>query len=189
MGHQTKSTRAKIGLTLLSTRPELVVSRSSWVRTSESSCPHLFAPEIKRHVEGVAVGIAGNASNVKGEYPLRYIPLKNIQVYCTVDDKDNLEETNRGQNQVPGVLLNGTPWESLSNLYSGYRPTVTALYHGQDMSYPNLLTAKARQTLKELGTGYHHWTLANIEARENQEHIQTVTDTMSLSHKVNHLPD
>ena len=77
------------------------------------------------------------------------------------------------------MLLEGTPWESLRNLYFGYRPTVVVLYHGQEVPYLNILSDEAKQTLKELGTGYHHWTLANIEARQNAGHMHAVTDKMS----------
>ena len=53
-----------------------------------------FAPKIKRNFEGDTVGIAGNASNVKGEYSLRYTPLKDIGFVCTIDKKDSVEESN-----------------------------------------------------------------------------------------------
>ena len=85
--------------------------------------------------------------------------------------------------------MNVTPWQGMSNLYFGYCPTVDILYHGQEVSYLNILSDEARQILKDLGTGYHHWTLANIEARENAYHIQVVTDKMSSAQKVNHLLD
>ena len=39
---------------------------------------HIFAPKIKRNVEGAAVGIASNSSDIKGEFSLRYIPLNDI---------------------------------------------------------------------------------------------------------------
>ena len=70
---------------------------------------HLFALKTKRHFEGVVVGIVGNASNVKDQYSFCYILLKNIQLFCTIVDKNNIEESNRGSNQIQGVLLNGTP--------------------------------------------------------------------------------
>ena len=55
---------------------------------------HIFAPKIKRNFEGDMVGIAGNASNVKGEYSLRYSPLKDIGIFCTIDKIDSVEESN-----------------------------------------------------------------------------------------------
>ena len=36
---------------------------------------HIFVPKIKRDFEGTTVGIAGNASNVKGGFLLRFIAL------------------------------------------------------------------------------------------------------------------
>ena len=55
---------------------------------------HIFAPKIKKKFEGAAVGIAGNTSNVKGEFSLRSIPLKNIGFFCTINKKDVSEESN-----------------------------------------------------------------------------------------------
>jgi hypothetical protein len=65
---------------------------------------------------GVAVGIAVNASNVKGEYSLRYIPLKNILFFCTIDDKENLNQSNQGPEVIPVAMLANTTWEGLTNL-------------------------------------------------------------------------
>ena len=81
---------------------------------------HIFAPKIKRNFEGAAVGIADKASDVKGEFPLCYIPLNDIGFLCTIDEKDNFEESNCGPNKIEEVLLKDTPWEDMSNLYFGY---------------------------------------------------------------------
>ena len=81
---------------------------------------HIFAPKIKRNFEGAAVGIAGNASNVKGEFSLRYIALEDIGFFCTIDERDSFEESNRGPNEIEEVLLKDTPWDGLSNLHFGY---------------------------------------------------------------------
>ena len=77
----------------------------------------------------------------------------------------------------------------MSNLYFGYWSTVAILYHEQEVPYFNIVPDEARQTFKDLGTGYHHWTLANIAARENADKIQAGTDNMSQSQKVNHRLD
>ena len=69
---------------------------------------HIFAPKIKRNFEGAAVGISGNASDVKGEFSLRYIPLKDIGFFCTINDKNNFEESNCGPNEIePGLVHRG----------------------------------------------------------------------------------
>ena len=68
-----------------------------------------------------------------------------------------MKEHNLGSEFIRlGVLLNHTPWKDLSNLEFGYWPTVTVLYHEHGAPYLNILTDEARQTLTELGTGYHH---------------------------------
>ena len=82
----------------------------------------------------------------------------------------------------------------MSTPYVGYWPTATVLYHAQDVHYLNIMLDKARQTLKELRTGYHqtcnhHWTLAKIEARASANDMQVVTNRMSLPQKVKHLLD
>ena len=77
------------------------------------------------------------------------------------------------------MLLKDTPWEGMSNLHFGYCPTITVLYHGQEVPYLNITSDKARQTFKELGIGYHHWNLANSEARTNANEMQVVTDRMT----------
>ena len=51
------------------------------------------------------------------------------------------------------------------------------------------MSNKARQTLKELETGYHYWTLANIEARANANEMQVVTDRVTSPQKVKRLLD
>ena len=114
---------------------------------------HRFVPKAKRNVEGGAVRTTGNTSNATDKYSLRYTPLKNTQLCCTIFVMDHVEETNRVSNQIQGVLLNGTSWEGLTILYFGYWPTATILYHGQDAPCLSLLTDKSRQTLKKLGTG------------------------------------
>ena len=87
------------------------------------------------------------------------------------------------------MLLKDTPWDGISNLYFGYWPTITVLYHGQEVPYLNIISDEAKKTLKELGTGYHHWTLANIEARTNVNAMQVVTDRMTLPKKIKYLLD
>ena len=72
---------------------------------------HIFAPKIKRNFEGTTVGIAGNASNVKGEFSLRYIALEDIGFFCTIDERDSFEESNRGPNEIEVVLPKDIPWE------------------------------------------------------------------------------
>ena len=74
-------------------------------------------------------------------------------------------------------------------LYFGFWPTVTVLYHEQEAPYLNILLDEARQTLKEVGTGYNQCTLANSEAHENTNDMQVVTDRMSSSQKVKQLID
>ena len=150
---------------------------------------HILAPKFNRDFEGVAVGIAGNASNAKVEDSLRHTPLKDITFYCTIDDKENFEESNCDPRKTYLVLLHGTPWEAMSNLYLGYWPTIAVLYHGQEVLYLNILSDEARKTFKDMGTGYHHWTLANIATRKIADNIQVVTDKVSQSQKVNHLLD
>ena len=56
---------------------------------------HVFAPKIKRNFDDVVARIACNASNVVSEYSLCYTPLNNIQLFCTVDDRDASEDSNR----------------------------------------------------------------------------------------------
>ena len=61
---------------------------------------HIFAPKTKRKFEGAAVETAGNASNIKGEFSLLYIPLNDIRFFCTIDEKDIFQESNRGPNKI-----------------------------------------------------------------------------------------
>jgi hypothetical protein len=70
--------------------------------------------------KGNAVEIAGNASNVKGGFSLRYNPLKDIGFSWTIDDKDGFEEYNHGPYKIERMLLNDTSWEGMFNLYFGY---------------------------------------------------------------------
>ena len=63
--------------------------------------------------------------------------------------------------------MNATPCEVLTSLYFGLWPTLTVLYHRQDVSYANLLTVEAKETFKNLRIGYLYWVLANMEARKH----------------------
>ena len=83
--------------------------------------------------------------------------------------------------------MNATPCEVLTSLYFGLWPTLTVLYHRQDVSYANLLTVEAKETLKNLRSGYLHWVLANVETRKHQGEIQTLIDKMSSTQKTKHL--
>ena len=114
---------------------------------------HIFALKIKRNFEGATVGIAGNVRNVKGEFSLRYITLEDIGFFCTIDKKDSFEESNHGLDKIEEVLLKDTPWEGMSKHHFGYWPTITVLYHGQEVPYLNIISDEAKETLKELGTG------------------------------------
>ena len=87
------------------------------------------------------------------------------------------------------MLPKDTPWEGMSKLHLGYWPTIAVLYHGQEAPYLNIISDEARQTLKELGAGYHHWALANIEARTNTNEMQVMTDRMISPQMMKHFLD
>ena len=91
---------------------------------------HSVASKIKRNFGGITVGISGNISIVKGEYSLQYIPLEKVQFFVSIENKEHFEESNRAPQPLPGVLLNGTLWEGLTNLYLLLWSTVTNIYHG-----------------------------------------------------------
>ena len=83
--------------------------------------------------------------------------------------------------------MNATPCEVLTSLYFGLWPTLTVLYHRQDVSYANLLTVKAKETFRNMRSGYVYWVLANMEAQKHQGEIQTLIDKMSSAQKIKHL--
>ena len=113
---------------------------------------HFFVPKVKRNFDGDRRQHHKHQEQI---LPPLHSP-EEYPIFCSIDDKDTFEESTLSPQPIPGVLLNGTPWEVLTSLYFGLWPTLTVLYHRQDVPYVNLLTGKAKGNFKDLGSSYLH---------------------------------
>jgi hypothetical protein len=145
---------------------------------------YIFALKIRRYFYGVvAVKIAVNAMYVQDEYSLCHIPLENIPLFGTINEKNAFRESHWAQQAIQDELLTGKPWEGMPNLHFGLWPMVIALHNGQDVHNGNLLSDKGKEILKDLGRGDLDLALANIKAWERQVGTQGIIDTIIQAKK------
>ena len=148
---------------------------------------HVFASNIRRRFDGVAVGVAKNSSDAQDKFLLRYILLKKVQFSRAVDERNAFVSSNRAPEPIPVKIFKGTLWKGMPSLHFGLWPTIVTLYHGQGVPDVNILSDKGKEAIKELGPAYLHWASENIMACKQAEHIQALTDKMVAGQQKKHL--
>ena len=140
---------------------------------------YMFAPQVRKNLQGMPTGIVGNSSDVQGEYSLCYIALDAIHFFATIEDKDASAAEIRSSLPLTKSQLTSSKWAQDEDKHIFVYPSIIPFYHGQDIPYENLLSEEGRMSLGQLGVGYDNWCRANEYHRRNDSDIMSIIDSIT----------
>lgn len=151
-----------------------------------SSClQYLFNLKIFHKLDGTVAAIIGNSSDMVGEFSLRKVDVASIRLFPVVGKRSRFQDSLILGEVLPADLLTDTAWskEETEPIVASVLPNFFPIYFGQQVVYGDIRNDEVNVSLAQLGIGYEIWATQALLAKERQDDIIHVVDTLGADKK------